>query len=257
MSMTTETEGRIAIIGLSGRFPGAQDVAAFWRNLRDGVESVTFFADDQLEDGADPATRASAGYVKARPVLADVDQFDAGFFDMREREAALTDPQHRVFLECAWEALEDAGYDPGAYRDTICVFAGCSMNTYFLNNICRDRKAIEDFTGTFQVGDYPVLIGAGREFLASRVSYKLDLRGPSLTIQTACSTSLVAVAQACQACCCIRRTWRWLAACRSRFRNIAAICIRKAAWCRWTVIAARSTHLPAERSSAAARASSC
>jgi amino acid adenylation domain-containing protein len=198
MSMTTETEGRIAIIGLSGRFPGAQDVAAFWRNLRDGVESVTFFADDQLEDGADPATRASAGYVKARPVLADVDQFDAGFFDMREREAALTDPQHRVFLECAWEALEDAGYDPGAYRGTICVFAGCSMNTYFLNNICRDRKAIEDFTGTFQVGDYPVLIGAGREFLASRVSYKLDLRGPSLTIQTACSTSLVAVAQACQ-----------------------------------------------------------
>ena len=178
--------------------PGARDIAAFWRNLRNGVESVTFFADDQLEDGAEPATLASASYVKARPVLMEVDQFDAGFFDMREREAALTDPQHRVFLECAWEALEDAGYDPATYQGAIGVFAGCSMNTYFLNNVCRDRKAIEDFTGTFQLGDYPVLIGAGREFLATRVSYKLDLRGPSLTIQTACSTSLVAVAQACQ-----------------------------------------------------------
>jgi amino acid adenylation domain-containing protein len=198
MSMATETEGRIAIIGMSGRFPGAQDVATFWRNLCEGVESVTFFTDDQLEDGADPATRASAGYVKARPVLADVDQFDAEFFDMRDREAALTDPQHRVFLECAWEALEDAGHDPAVYRGAIGVFAGCSMNTYFLNNICRDRQAIEDFTDTFQVGEYPVLMGAGREFLATRASYKLDLRGPSLTIQTACSTSLVAVAQACQ-----------------------------------------------------------
>lgn len=198
MSEAVETEGRIAIVGLSGRFPGAPNVAAFWRNLRNGVDSVTVFADDQLEDGVDPATRASTSYVKARPVLTDVDKFDAGFFDMREREAALTDPQHRVFLECAWEALEDAGYDPAAYKGAIGVFAGCSMNTYFLNNVCRDRKAIEDFTGTFQLGDYPVLIGAGREFLATRASYKLDLRGPSMTVQSACSTSLVAVAQACQ-----------------------------------------------------------
>jgi amino acid adenylation domain-containing protein len=198
MSAAGETEGRIAIIGMSGRFPGAQDIATFWRNLCDGVESITFFTDDQLEDAVESSTRASASYVKARPVLPDVDQFDAGFFDMRDREAALTDPQHRVFLECAWEALEDAGYDPAAYRGAIGVFAGCSMNTYFLNNVCRDRKAIEDFTGTFQLGDYPVLVGAGREFLATRVSYKLDLRGPSLTVQTACSTSLVAVAQACQ-----------------------------------------------------------
>jgi amino acid adenylation domain-containing protein len=198
MSGANETEGRIAIIGMSGRFPGAQDIATFWRNLRNGVESVTFFNDDQLEDSVDPSTRASAGYVKARPVLPDVDQFDAGFFDMRDREAALTDPQHRVFLECAWEALEDAGYDSAAYRGAIGVFAGCSMNTYFLNNVCRDRKTIEEFTDTFQVGEYPVLMGAGREFLATRVAYKLDLRGPALTIQTACSTSLVAIAQACQ-----------------------------------------------------------
>ena len=116
MSAVGETEGRIAIIGMAGRFPGAQDITTFWRNLCNGVESVTFFTDDQLEDGAEPSTRASASYIKARPVLPDVDQFDAGFFDMRDREAALTDPQHRVFLECAWEALEDAGYDSAAYR---------------------------------------------------------------------------------------------------------------------------------------------
>ena len=198
MSEPMQTEGRIAIVGMSGRFPGARDVATFWRNLRNGVESVTFFADNELEDGPDPATLASGNYVKARPVLTDVDQFDAAFFDMREREAALTDPQHRVFLESAWEALEDSGYDPATYGGTIGVFAGCSMNTYFLNNICRDRRAIEDFTGTFQLGDYAILTGAGREFLATRASYKLDLRGPSLTVQSACSTSLVAVAQACQ-----------------------------------------------------------
>ena len=178
MSGANETEGRIAIIGMSGRFPGAQDIATFWRNLSNGVESVTFFNDDQLEDGVEPSTRASASYVKARPVLPDVDQFDAGFFDMRDREAALTDPQHRIFLECAWEALEDAGYDPAAYRGAIGVFAGCSMNTYFLNNVCRDRKVIEDFTGTFQVGDYPVLMGAGREFLATRVGVQAGLAGP-------------------------------------------------------------------------------
>jgi acyl transferase domain-containing protein len=161
MSGTMESEGSIAIIGLSGRFPGASNIAAFWRNLRNGVESVTFFANNELEDSAEPATLASASYVKARPVLIDVDQFDAGFFDMREREAALTDPQHRVFLECAWEAVEDAGYDPAAYQGAIGVFAGCSMNTYFLNNVCRDRKAIEDFTGTFQVVA-PGGTGAGR-----------------------------------------------------------------------------------------------
>ena len=178
MSEPMETEGRIAIIGMSGRFPGARDVAAFWRNLRNGVESVTFFADNELEDGADPATRASP--VTSRPARCSPMSTSSmrRFFDMREREAALTDPQHRVFLECAWEALEDAGYDPAAYRGAIGVFAGCSMNTYFLNNVCRDRKAIEDFTGTFQLGDYPVLIGAGREFLATPCVVQAGPAGP-------------------------------------------------------------------------------
>ncbi|HEY6432767.1 MAG TPA: aminotransferase class III-fold pyridoxal phosphate-dependent enzyme, partial [Acetobacteraceae bacterium] len=198
MSGQDSPDGRIAIVGMAGRFPGAGSVGQFWDNLCHGIESVRFFGDDELDDWFDREVREAPNFVKARPVLDGVDQFDAGFFGMHAREAELTDPQHRIFLECAWQALEDAGCDPAAYKGAIGVFAGCSMNTYFLNNICRDRRALEEFTSTFQVGSYPVLMGAGREFLATRVSYKLDLRGPSLTIQTACSTSLVAVAQACQ-----------------------------------------------------------
>jgi amino acid adenylation domain-containing protein len=190
--------GRIAIIGMAGRFPGANTIGEFWRNLRQGVESVTFFAESELDDWFEREVRGAPNYVRARPIIDGADQFDAAFFGMNARDAELTDPQHRVFLECAWEALEDGGYDPAAYGGAIGVFAGCSMNTYFLNNICHDRRALEEFTSNFQVGGYSTLLGTGREFLATRVSYKLDLKGPSLTIQTACSTSLVAVAQACQ-----------------------------------------------------------
>lgn len=190
--------GRIAIIGVSGRFPGADDVSQFWKNLCDGIESIKHFGDAELEDCFDEATRRSPSYVKARAILSGADQFDAGFFGMHANEAALTDPQHRVFLECAWEAFEDAGYDPATHAGPVGVFAGCSINTYFLNNICADRRTIEDYTGNFQVGCYHALLGSGREFLATRASYKLGLTGPSITVQTACSTSLVAVIQACQ-----------------------------------------------------------
>ena len=114
------------------------------------------------------------------------------------REAELTDPQQRLFLECSWEALEDAGYDPTTYAGAIGVFAGASPNTYFLHNICADRSTIEEFTSNYQVSGYPMLLGLGHDFLATRVSYKLDLKGPSMTLQTACSTSLLAVAKACQ-----------------------------------------------------------
>jgi amino acid adenylation domain-containing protein len=199
MSDEQSLEGRIAIVGMAGRFPGAPSVNAWWANLCQGVESVRFFSDAEIDDWFDPAVRAAPNYVAARPVLDDVEMFDAGFFGMHARDAELTDPQQRVFLECAWQALEDGGYDPGAYTGTIGVYAGASMNTYFLNNVCQDRRSLEEFTTNFQVGEYSTLLGAGREFLATRVSYKLDLKGPSMTIQTACSTSLVAIAQACQA----------------------------------------------------------
>jgi len=193
-----DVPGGVAIIGMAGRFPGAKTVNEFWRNLCAGVESITHFKDEELEDSFGAEIRSAPNFVKARPILEGVDQFDAEFFGMYAKEAELTDPQHRLFLECSWEALEDAGYDPAAYRGAIGVFAGSSINTYLLNNVCGERRTIEEFTSNYQVGCYPLLLGAGSDFLATRVSYKLDLRGPSLTLQTACSTSLLAVAQACQ-----------------------------------------------------------
>ena len=188
----------VAIIGMAGRFPGADTPDALWDNICAGVESITPFTDADLDDWFDASERAMPNYVKARPILRDVDQFDPEFFGMYATEAALTDPQHRIFLECSWQALEDGGYDPAAYAGPVGVFAGSSMNTYFLNNVCADRATIEKFTTSFQVGCYPMLLGAGQEFLATRVAYKLGLTGPAVTVQTACSTSLVAVGQACQ-----------------------------------------------------------
>ncbi|MEA2756879.1 MAG: hypothetical protein QOJ54_3168 [Aliidongia sp.] len=188
----------IAIIGMAGRFPGADTVEEFWQNLCAGVESITRFAEADLDDWFDAEERQSPNYVKARPILKEIDRFDAEFFGMHANEAALTDPQHRVFLECSWQALEDGGYDPAAYPGAIGVFAGCSMNTYFLNNVCADRRTIETFTTSYQVGCYSMLLGGAQDFLATRVAYKLGLTGPAMTVQAACSTSLVAVAQACQ-----------------------------------------------------------
>jgi amino acid adenylation domain-containing protein len=188
----------IAIVGISGRFPGARTVEQFWRNLVNGTESITRFSEAELEDSFTDEVRRAPNFVKARPMLDDVDKFDADFFGMYAREAELTDPQQRVFLECAWEALESAGCDPRGYAGPIGVFAGCSINTYFLQHVCGERRALEEFTSSYQVGCYPMLMGAGLDFLATRVSYKLDLKGPAITLGAACSTSLLAVAQACQ-----------------------------------------------------------
>ena len=186
----------IAIVGMTGRFPGADSVEQFWQNLCDGVESITFFDKDQLEsrppaDGAQP-------YVAARPILKDVDLFDAAFFGIYPKEAEQMDPQHRIFLECAWEVLERAGYDPAHTKDLVGVFAGCSMNTYFMHNLAGNRSFLEDFTGSYQTGSYVTMMGNDKDFLPTRISYKLNLRGPSIAVQSACSTSLVAVSQACQ-----------------------------------------------------------
>jgi acyl transferase domain-containing protein len=189
--------GSVAIIGLAGRFPGAKDVDQFWSNLANGVESITRLKDEELETG-DPSLWSQPDFVKARGILEDVDLFDANFWGMLPREAETTDPQHRVFMECAWQALEDAGYDSATYKGAVGVFAGCSMNTYFLLNLCSDRKFVEEFTRTYQVGSYPTLIGNHIDFLSTKVAYKLNLRGPAYTMQCGCSTSLVAVCQACQ-----------------------------------------------------------
>ncbi|MEM5381316.1 amino acid adenylation domain-containing protein, partial [Paraburkholderia azotifigens] len=187
--------GAIAVVGMSGRFPGAQNVAEFWANILAARDCITHFDATELEDTFDESLRRDASYVKARPVLADVDRFDAGFFGVLAREAALTDPQQRLFLEIAWEAFEDAGYDPATIAGAVGVFAGTSMNTYFLKHVLSDRGVIDEFTSQFQIGEYQKLVGAG-DFVATRTAYKLGLRGPAISMQTACSTSLTAISMA-------------------------------------------------------------
>lgn len=193
-----ELEG-IAIIGMSGRFPGAKNVEQFWENLVAGVDSISRFSDEQLEFSVlTPEAKArGAKNVAARGVIEDVDLFDAAFFGIYPREAELMDPQHRIFLECAWESLESAGYDPQAYEGLIGVFAGVSLNTYLLYNLCGNGGFAAQLAGNYQVGQYQAMLGNDKDFMPTRVSYKLNLRGPSMAIQTACSSSLVAISQAC------------------------------------------------------------
>ena len=184
----------IAIIGLTGRFPGAGNVDEFWRNLVAGVESIATFTDAELAAaGLDPAeVKNTPDYIRARGVLADADCFDAAFFGMNPKEAEATDPQQRAFLEAAWAALENAGYVPDRYRGAIGLFAGMTNNTYYLQNLHNRRDV------TQLVGWLTTMMGNEKDYLATRVAYKLNLRGPALNIYTACSTSLVAVCQAVQ-----------------------------------------------------------
>ncbi len=188
----------IAVIGMAGRFPGADTLDAFWDNLRKGVESITHFPASELEDAFGRSVQGKPGYVCARSILDGVEYFDAEFFNFLPREAELTDPQQRVFLEITWEALESAGYDPAAFPGEIAVYAGSSFNTYLLYNLLSGRQRVESMTGNYQVGEFPALFGNGADFIATRTAYKLDLRGPAFTVQSACSTSLLAVAEACQ-----------------------------------------------------------
>lgn len=189
----------IAIVGMSGRFPGAAGVEEFWENLRNGVESIVQFTEAELRTaGIDAETLTSADYVRARGALDGVDMFDAEFFNMLPREAANMDPQHRLMLEHAWAALENAGCDPERFPGAIGVFAGAAQNSYLLSNLCHDRAFIQDFLSFRRPGQFQISLGNDKDFLTSRIAYKLDLKGPGVTIQTACSTSLVAVCQACQ-----------------------------------------------------------
>ena len=185
----------VAIIGMAGRFPGARNVREFWQNLLAGKETISFFEPGELEPApTEPAgIRNDPHYVRARGVLEGAETFDAAFFAINPREAELMDPQHRVFLETVWEAFEDAGYDPLAYTGPVGVFAGMANNTYF-PAVIAPRRAGESPGAALQT-----MLGNEKDYLATRTSYKLNLRGPSLNIQTACSTSLVAVAQAYQA----------------------------------------------------------
>ena len=182
----------IAIIGIRLRVPGADNLDTFWQNLADGVESITTLSPDEMRAAGVPDSVLSLpGYVNAAPVLADVDRFDAGFFGFSARDAALTDPQHRIFLESSWEALEDAGYDPAGVTGPIGVFGGCEMSTY-LYQLFQNPEALGYVDGM------QMMVTNDKDHLCTQVSYRLNLQGPSLTVQTTCSTSLVAVSVACQ-----------------------------------------------------------
>ncbi|MFN6461421.1 MAG: SDR family NAD(P)-dependent oxidoreductase [Nostoc sp. DedVER02] len=192
MDSNTLTGSEIAIIGLSGRFPGAKDIDEFWDNLQNGVESISFFTDEELlSAGISSSILNDPKYVKAQAVLEDAELFDAEFFGYNPREAEITDPQHRIFLECAWSALENAGYDSQNYQGAIGVYAGSALNTYLLN-IYLNPNIINS------IDPQQLILAGNKDFLTTRVSYKLNLEGPSYAVQTACSTSLVAVHLACQ-----------------------------------------------------------
>jgi acyl transferase domain-containing protein/acyl carrier protein len=181
----------IAVIGMAGRFPGARNLQEYWDNLRNGVDSITALTDETLvAEGVDRRLLQDPRYVKAASVLDDVDMFDAAFFGYSPREAELMDPQARLFLEVAWEAFENAGYTPPIPSGSIGVFATASLNTYLLHHL---RGAFDFGTFTLSGGNLSAVVANNVDFLPTRVSYKLDLRGPSVNVQTACSSSLVAV----------------------------------------------------------------
>ena len=186
----------IAIVGMAGRFPGADTVDAFWRRLRDGVESVTRFTDDELRArGVPDELLADPAYVKAGVLLDGMDRFDAEFFGYAPREAERIDPQQRLFLECAWHALEHAGQDPRGVPGPVGVFGGEGANLYLLRHLLPSAE----LGAGGNIADLLSLLGGnGAGSLATRVAYKLNLRGPAMTVQTACSTSLTAVHLACQ-----------------------------------------------------------
>ncbi len=193
MSRRSNTSNAVAVVGISCRFPGAENLSQYWENLRDGVESISFFSDDELvSSGIDPSVFKNPNYVKAGSVLEDIDRFDASFFGFNPREAESLDPQQRFFMECAWHALEDAGYDSDRFAGSIGVYGGCANSTY-LRELERNPALVE------LLGHIQVLIGNEKDYLTTHASYKLNLRGPSLSVQTACSTSLLAIALAWQA----------------------------------------------------------
>jgi phthiocerol/phenolphthiocerol synthesis type-I polyketide synthase E len=177
----------IAIVGMNCRFPGAVNVESFWENLVSGRESITFFDDNELaEAGIESSLLKNKKYVKAGSILEDIDKFDASFFGFTPREAEILDPQQRLFLENCWEALELAGYTSEKYHGRIGVYAGVFTSSYLLN-IYSHPNLVES------VGEMSVRHGNEKDYLATRVSYKLNLKGPSVNVQTSCSTALVAV----------------------------------------------------------------
>ncbi|MCP4049834.1 MAG: SDR family NAD(P)-dependent oxidoreductase [bacterium] len=187
----------IAVTGIAGRFPGAENTSDFWHNLVNGVDSISFFTEQELiESDVKSNIFQQDNYVKAKGIIKDIEYFDYSFFGYSPKEAAYIDPQQRIFLECAWHALEDAGFDPYSYQGITGIFCGTGFNNYLQQNITDFKNPLSSSRS------YSTYIGNEKDMLATRVAYKLNLTGPCLTIQTACSTSLVAVHMACQSLLC-------------------------------------------------------
>ena len=179
----------IAVIGMSARLPGSRNVAEFWRHLREGAEAVSLLTDAELiAAGESRELLSDPKYVRAYSAMEGIDRFDAGFFGFSPQDAAVMDPQHRILLEVAWEALENAGHVPDAFPGNVGVFATCGMNSYMMHNLLRNRRIMDT------VGEWLVRhTGNDMNFLATRLSYEMNLKGPSLNVQTACSSALVAI----------------------------------------------------------------
>lgn len=188
-----EKSNEIAVIGLAGRFPGAENIYEFWNIVKNGTEAISYFSKDELvKKGVDKDLLDNQNYVYANGMIDCADKFDSTFFGFTPREADFMDPQHRVFLETCYEALENAGYDSERFGGLIGVFAGAGMNNYILKNLFQHPEILRT------IGEFQSIINNSNDFLSTRVSYKLNLKGPSLSVQTACSTSMVAIHMACQ-----------------------------------------------------------
>jgi len=186
----------IAIIGMAGRFPGANTIDEFWNNISNGVESLRFFDEDELlESGITQEEIDNPLYVRGKGYVEEAEYFDAAFFNISPRDAEMIDPQQRCFLECSWEALEDAGYIPETFEGMIGVFGGVGVQFYLMKNILRNSRISRSF---HSFTDLNIELGNDKDQTTTRVSYKLNLKGPSINIQSSCSTSLVAVNYACR-----------------------------------------------------------
>jgi acyl transferase domain-containing protein len=186
---------------MAGRFPGAPDLARFWHNLEHGVESLRRLSDDELRafELDYEEKRRDPDFVPVVGTLDGVELFDAEFFGIGPGEARTLDPQHRIWFEAAWEALENGGYTPGKTRQRIGVFAGSYMNTYTMYNLLHDRASVDAFVRMQSPGAYLQMLNNDRDYLPTRTAHLLDLTGPAVNVQTACSTALVSIVQACRA----------------------------------------------------------
>jgi amino acid adenylation domain-containing protein len=187
---TTGGNNDVAIIGMAGRFPGADTLNEFWQMLAEGREGTSFFTEEELDKYVPLYEKNNPAYVKARGILKGADEFDAGFFGFNPRAAELMDPQQRIFLELAWEVLEKTGHLPQKYDGPTGVFAGCGYNTYYNNNVLTNPEIVET------VGHFQVRTLNEKDYIATRTAYQLNLKGPAVAVYSACSTSLLAITQA-------------------------------------------------------------